>query len=82
MDDPASLSIVLNLVPIVALLVLSGFFSSAETAVFTLTKVQVQRLREENTLVNRTIVEFVDNPNSLLITSLLGNIFINTAFIF
>ncbi|MEO2006445.1 MAG: hemolysin family protein [Candidatus Poribacteria bacterium] len=81
MDDPASLSIVLNLVPIVALLVLSGFFSSAETAVFTLTKVQVQRLREENTLVNRTIVEFVDNPNRLLITSLLGNIFINTAFV-
>lgn len=81
MDDPASLRIVLNLVAVGALLVLSGFFSSAETAVFTLTKVQIQRLREGHTLADRTIVRFVDNPNRLLITSLLGNIFINTAFV-
>jgi CBS domain containing-hemolysin-like protein len=81
MDDPASLSLILSLIPVGLLLVLSGFFSSAETAVFSLTKLQVQRLREENTRVNRTIVRFVDNPNRLLITSLLGNIFVNTAFV-
>ena len=81
MDDPASLSLVLSLIPVGLLLVLSGFFSSAETAVFSLTKVQVQRLREDNSRVNRTVVQFVDNPNRLLITSLLGNIFVNTAFV-
>ena len=81
MDDPASLSLILSLIPVGLLLVLSGFFSSAETAVFSLTKVQVQRLREDSTLVNRTVVQFVDNPNRLLITSLLGNIFVNTAFV-
>lgn len=79
--DPASLGFLLGLAPVGVLLVMSGFFSSAETAIFSLTKVQVQRLREDDTLVNRKIVQFVDNPNRLLITSLLGNIFINIAFV-
>ncbi len=78
MDDPASLSLRLTLIAV--LLAVSGFFSSSETAVFSLTKLQVQRLRDESSALNQIILRFVDNPRRLLITSLLGNTFVNTAF--
>jgi CBS domain containing-hemolysin-like protein len=62
------------------LLLLSALFSSAETAVFSLTKLQIQRLREENSRVSRALVRFLDDPRQLLITTLVGNNLVNTAF--
>ena len=80
MDDP-SLSLYLGPALIVTLLTFSAFFSSAETAIFSLTKVTIQRLREaESSRSSRAILAFVENPRRLLITSLLGNTFVNIAF--
>jgi CBS domain containing-hemolysin-like protein len=62
------------------LLVLSAFFASSETAVFFLSKLQVRRLRDDDSLVGRALLHFVDHPRQLLITSLLGNNLVNIAF--
>ena len=62
------------------LLFLSAFFSGSETALCALTKVQIERLRNEKRKTSIAIVNFVDDPRRLFITILLGNTFINAAF--
>ncbi len=61
------------------LLMLSGFFSCSETAMFTLSRSQIRRRRDSKSLISRRIVMFVDNPRNLLNTSLIGNAFVNAA---
>ena len=80
MDDLATGFDALTFIGLGALLLLSALFSSSETAVFSLTKLQVQRLRDENSRVSRSLVRFLDDPRHLLITSLVGNNLVNTAF--
>ncbi|GIX05711.1 MAG: hemolysin [Candidatus Poribacteria bacterium] len=79
MDDPSTLfSFSPFLLPI--LLLFSAFFSSAETAVFSLSAWEVHRLRERPVGINRMLLGLVDNPRRLLITSLIGNTFVNIGF--
>jgi putative hemolysin len=63
------------------LLLCSAFFSGSETALTSLTKVQIQRMREGKRKSNVAIVNFLDNPRRLFITVLLGNTFVNIAFV-
>ncbi len=63
------------------LLLCSAFFSSSETALTSLTKVQLQRIRGGKRKSNAAIVNFLDNPRRLFITVLLGNTFVNIAFV-
>ncbi|MFQ6042839.1 MAG: hemolysin family protein, partial [Candidatus Poribacteria bacterium] len=55
--------------------------SSSETALTSLTKVQIQMMREDNRKSSLAIVNFLDNPRRLFITVLLGNTFVNIAFV-
>jgi len=80
MNDPPTELDLPTLVGLGALLLLSGVFSSAETALFTLTQLEVQRLREENTRVSRAVLRLLNDPRQLLITTLVGNNLVNTAF--
>jgi len=61
------------------LLFLSAFFSGSETALFSLSKVQVERFRQGRTKRGNNVVRLLNNPRRLLITILVGNMFVNVA---
>jgi len=61
------------------LLVLSAFFSGSETALFSLSRVQVQRLRESGGRSARAVADLLAFPRRLLITILVGNMVVNVA---
>lgn len=59
------------------LLFLSGFFSGSETALFSLTKVQIEKLGLSHEKKGRKIELLLERPRRLIITILLGNEFVN-----
>ncbi len=62
------------------LLVLSGFFSGSETALFGLSEPERLRFRETRTLAGRAIETLLADPRMLLITLLLGNMTANVLY--
>ncbi len=62
------------------LLVLSAFFSGSETAFFSLSKVTLRQLREQNDPAARRVIRLLDRPRRLLVTFLIGNTLVNVAF--
>jgi CBS domain containing-hemolysin-like protein len=80
--DPALLAapdMVVRLVLMVLLLAASAFFSSAETALFSLSRLQLQELRHGGHGSADTIHELLDQPRRLIISILCGNELINVA---
>jgi len=61
------------------LLVLSAFFSSAETVLFSITPSQRLRIRERNPSADRRLERCLADPALLLSTLLVGNTFVNFA---
>jgi len=59
------------------LLLLSGFFSGSETALFSLSPIKVARLKTVRGKRGALVAELVDNPRRLLISIILGNMFVN-----
>jgi CBS domain containing-hemolysin-like protein len=59
------------------LLLLSGFFSSAETALFSISKAKAIHLAKEKGLANALIKKMKDDPHRLLSTILIGNNLVN-----
>lgn len=70
-----------NLVGLTFLLFLSSFFSGSETALTALSITQVQRLKEEKSKISQAIIRFIEDPRSLFISILFGNILVNMAFV-
>lgn len=64
----------------VLLLLCSAFFSGTETALFSLTRGQVERLRGQGVHIERTLALLANNPSGLLIAILFGNIIVNVLF--
>jgi len=61
------------------LLLASGFFSGSETALFSLTRVQLEQLARRHPAASRRITDLLERPRRLIITLLLGNEFVNVA---
>ena len=61
------------------LLVCSAFFSSAETALFSLSRLDLQQLRREKNPRAESIHELLDQPRTLIISILSGNELVNVA---
>lgn len=61
------------------LLALSAFFSSAESALFSLNAIQVQRLRERNPKGGARVASLLQKPTRILSTILVGNTLVNVA---
>ena len=61
------------------LFVLSAFFSSSETVLFSLSPLQVKKLRAENPNVGERIAEWLADPSRALSTILAGNNLVNFA---
>lgn len=62
------------------LLVLSGFFSGSETALFSMTQTEQLHLRRRGTLAGRAVASLLADQRMLLITVLLGNMIVNVMY--
>ena len=62
---------------ILGLLALSAFFSGSETALMSLSRAQLRRLKNGRSR-DRAIFTLMQNPQKVLATILLGNLFVNT----
>jgi putative hemolysin len=72
-----TLSIFLSLVGLAVLLLLSAFFSGSETALFSLGKLQLRRMKQAGNLRAGVVERMLARPSRLLISVLLGNMFVN-----
>ncbi len=61
------------------LLIISAFFSASETAFFSLSSTDLERLRSKTDFQSRHIVQLLTSPKKLLITILIGNTIVNIA---
>ena len=68
------------LVSLPVLLILSGFFSGSETALFGLSESQRAELRRTDSFAARAVTTLANEPRMLLITILLGNMTINVLY--
>lgn len=73
MDTDAILRLLLYL----GLLLMSGFFSGSETALFSLSPVQLIKLKEEGTPRGLLVNRLLDQPRRLIATIFIGNEFVN-----
>jgi putative hemolysin len=69
----------LELILFIFLLLLSGFFSSSETAMFSLNHVQLEQMRQEGNPRIGLIQRMLSEPRRLIVTILIGNEFVNVA---
>ncbi|NNK84106.1 MAG: DUF21 domain-containing protein, partial [Desulfobacterales bacterium] len=66
-----------QLIILIILLFLSGFFSSAETALFSISKAKARHLSKEKGMANTLIKKMKDDQHKLLATILIGNNVVN-----
>lgn len=71
------LSVLLRIIALGILIGFSAFFSSSETALFSLSKTQLQKFKEAKTKRSKKILRLLAQPKRLLITILLGNEVVN-----
>lgn len=69
----------LQILVLILLLVLSGFFSSSETALFSISRVKARHIAKGKGHADRLIHKMKEDPHRLLTTILIGNNFVNVA---
>jgi putative hemolysin len=69
--------IILRLLVYFALLLMSGFFSGSETAMFSLGPVQLIKFKEEGRPKAALVESLLENPRRLIATIFIGNEFVN-----
>ena len=67
-------------VALAALVLCSGFFSGSETALFSLTRGQLYRLRGSPNRIQHLVASLMLRPQRLLNTILMGNMLVNVAY--
>lgn len=72
--DPSDVT---QLIILFVLLLLSAFFSSAETALTTVNKIRIRNLAEEDVKGAKTVSKLIDDPTKLLSAILIGNNIVN-----
>ncbi|WP_408957081.1 hemolysin family protein [Natrinema sp. 74] len=78
-DPPTNLVVAAGVGTLSVLLVLSGFFSSSETAMFSLAQHRIEALAEEGAPGAETVRSLQSDPHRLLVTILVGNNLVNIA---
>ncbi|MFO7989024.1 MAG: hemolysin family protein [Thermodesulfobacteriota bacterium] len=66
-----------NIILLVTCLVLSGFFSSSETALFSISKIKAFHIAKDGSGTGQLIVKMKQDPHTLLTTILIGNNLVN-----
>lgn len=72
------MNITLHLIILGILFLLSFFFSASETALFSLSKLDKRKLKEQYPHLSQRIFELLQAPRRTLGTVLVGNLFVNT----
>lgn len=72
-----NVALVVECTALVLLLCCSAFFSSSETALFSLSNLQVHRIRRDHAAAGRRIASILSSPRQLLSTILIGNTLVN-----
>jgi CBS domain containing-hemolysin-like protein len=70
---------VVELIVFIILLGFSGFFSSTETSLFSLNKLQLEKMRADGNRRIDLIERLLSEPRRLIVTILIGNEFVNVA---
>ena len=70
-------STVIQLIVLIILILLSGFFSSAETAMTTVNKIRIRSMAEDGHKRAQTLLSITENSSKLLSTLLIGNNIVN-----
>ncbi len=70
---------ILYSVTILLLLIFSGFFSGSETALFSLSSIQRERIKRKNKKKSLIINKLLSRPRALIVTILIGNDMVNIA---
>jgi len=68
-----------QIIVLIALVLLSGFFSSAETALFSISKAKARHIAKNKGKTNTLIKKMKEDPHKLLSTILIGNNLVNVA---
>ena len=68
---------VTQLVILGILLLLSAYFSSAETALTTVNKLRIRSLAEDNNKEAKLVNKLIENPSKILSAILIGNNIVN-----
>ncbi len=68
-----------QLLVLLILLILSGFFSSSETALFSISRVKARHLAKSQRATDKLIHKMKEDPHRLLTTILIGNNLVNIA---
>jgi len=68
----------LDIVVLLLLLILSGFFADSETALIRIGGIKARSLREKGVEGAETVQKLVDDPEALLTTVLIGNNIVNS----
>ncbi len=68
-----------QIIVLIALVLLSGFFSSAETALFSISKAKARHIAKTKGKTNSLIKKMKEDPHKLLSTILIGNNLVNVA---
>jgi len=63
----------------IILLILSGFFSASETAYFSISSSEIERMRTKTDYGSKQVVHLLSHPKRLLITIIIGNTIVNIA---
>ena len=69
--------VVARIIVLVVLVILSGFFSSAETALTTVNKLRIRALTEEKSKRALMVSKLIENPSKMLSAILIGNNIVN-----
>ncbi len=72
---------ILQILLLLVLLAVSAFFSGSETAIFSLSRYELNRLAREKSRSGWMLAELMEHPRRLLLTLMIGNVTINM-FIF
>ncbi len=72
-------SLLIRIIILICLLVFSGFFSGSETALFSLSRVQTERIRREGGKKGERLWNLLRHPRRIIITLLMGNELVNVA---
>lgn len=71
--------LIANGVLLLALFLLSAFFSGSETVLFSLSPIQVQRIRNKDAVAGARLERLLNDPAMILSTLLVGNTLVNFA---
>ncbi|TDX51061.1 hemolysin family protein [Orenia marismortui] len=73
------LTVLIEGISLLILLLLSGFFSSSETALMSVDKIEIRHLKQEGNKKAMVVDRLLNKPNQLLTTILVGNNLVNIA---